>query len=85
MNTTEILERARTQLAELIGRPTDSVSGLDQADDGWSVTVDVVELSRIPSSTDVLASYEVTLDADGDVTGYHRVARFHRSDVHGTE
>jgi len=39
----------------------------------------VVELDRIPSSTDVLASYEVGLDGDGRLVDYARTRRYTRS------
>ena len=34
------------------------------------MTVEVVELERIPNTTDVLGVYEVTVDKNGDLTGY---------------
>jgi hypothetical protein len=43
------------------------------------VTVQVVELSRIPNSTDVLGSYAVTLDKEGELVGYRRNRRYHRN------
>ncbi len=73
------VREAREQLAELIGRPVESVLGMERDDDGWKVTVQVVELERIPNSTDVLGSYEVIVDEDGEVTGYRRTHRFYRS------
>ena len=38
-----------------------------------------MELERIPPSTDVLASYEVALDGDGNLLGYERTRRYVRS------
>jgi hypothetical protein len=73
------VREAREQLAELIGRPVESVLGMERDDEGWKVTVQVVELERIPNSTDVLGSYEVLVDEDGEVTGYWRTHRFYRS------
>lgn len=40
--------------------------------------VDVVELERIPSSTDVIATYRVDLDTQGSITGYERLRRYTR-------
>ena len=48
-------------------------------DDGWRLTVQVVELARIPHSTDVLGAYAVNLDRDGELTGYRRQRRYHRN------
>jgi hypothetical protein len=40
--------------------------------------VDVLELSRIPNTTDVLASYVVQLDEQGTLRGLKRARRFVR-------
>jgi hypothetical protein len=76
----EAIERVRGELPQLLGHPVDSVLGLEpQEDKGWSITVQVVELSRIPHSTDVLGAYEVTLDDEGEVTAYKRRRRYYRN------
>ena len=76
----EAIERVREELPALLGRPVESVLGLEQDDDsGWTVTVQVVEPARIPSTTDVLGSYTVALDGDGELTGYRRRRRYYRN------
>ena len=76
----EAIARVRRDLPQLLGRPIESVLGVQREDDdGWMVTVQVVELSRIPSTTDVLASYEVTLDQQGELVGYRRGRRYYRN------
>jgi hypothetical protein len=76
----EAIERVRRELPQLLGRPIEAVLGLQREEDsGWQVTVQVVELSRIPSSTDVLGSYEVNLDSRGELTGYKRNRRYTRN------
>ncbi len=66
------------QIAELTGKDPEGVAGVEPTEDGWLVTVDVVEDHRIPSSTDILASYEADLTPDGDLIAYRRVNRFAR-------
>jgi gas vesicle protein GvpO len=63
---------------QLTGRTPESVTGLQRSEDGWRVAVDVLELERIPSTTDVLATYEVTLDGQGELQGCSRVHRYLR-------
>ena len=76
----QAVHEAREQLFELIGRPVEQVLAMERSDDGeWQVLVQVVELERIPNSTDVLGAYRVTLDGDGEVVGYRRVRRYVRS------
>ena len=76
-----VVAAAREQLAALLGKHADAVSGLERTDGGWVVTLDVVELARIPESTDVLASYELELDNDRNLVRYGRGRRFYRSEA----
>jgi hypothetical protein len=84
-NPAELARGARRQLSELTGRRAESVLGLQQDDDGWKVTVEVVELSRIPPSTDLLGCYVVTLDDDGELVGYERLRRYQRGQAGGED
>jgi len=77
----QIVQRAKEQLAQLTGLEPDTVSSLDRSDDGWSVTVVMVELKRIPDGSDVLASYETTLDDDGNLVRYKRAQRYLRDQL----
>src|SRR4051812_37649997 len=63
----ELVRRAREQLAALTGNRLEAVSGLAREGDGWRITIEAVELQRIPPSTDVLASYDVELDRRGNL------------------
>jgi hypothetical protein len=75
----EAIARVRRDFPELLGRPIEQVLGLERDGNDWKVRVQVVELSRIPPTTDVLGTYSVTLDRDGEVVGYRRERRFHRN------
>ena len=75
----EVVRRAREQLEALQGREPEVVSSLERTADGWTVTLEVVELARVPDSTDVLASYEVVLDGDKNVIRCARGRRYYRS------
>jgi hypothetical protein len=75
----KLAKRAREQLSEMTGMEAESVSSLRRDDDGWTVVVEVLELSRVPSTDDVIGSYEVELDEDGELVGYRRIRRYPRS------
>ena len=70
---------AARALADLTGRTVDAVSGVQRTDGGYQVTIEVLELSRVPSTTDVLATYEVEVDGSGAVTSYQRAHRYYRN------
>ncbi len=72
------MRSAAGQLAQLLGRPPDSVSSLKPTEDGWEAQVEVVELERIPDTTSVMASYKVALDPEGQLMSYERTRRYSR-------
>jgi hypothetical protein len=72
---------ALRQLVDLTGKEPEGVSGVEPSDDGWIVMVDMVEDRRIPSTSDILATYEVELALDGELISYRRVRRYMRGRV----
>lgn len=74
----KVAAKAIQQLVQLTGKEAEGVVGLERTEDGWSVQVEVLELRRVPSTTDVLATYEVSLDEQGELEGYQRRARYVR-------
>ena len=69
---------AMRQIAELTGKQPEGVTGVEPGDDGWIVGVEVVEDRRVPSSSDILATYETEVDSEGELVSYHRVKRYLR-------
>jgi hypothetical protein len=76
----DIAARAVEQIQELMDRPIEAVTGIAKDGSEWTVTLEVLELQRVPSTTDVIGKYEVTLDKDGEVTGLERTRRFTRAE-----
>ncbi|MEU5316566.1 gas vesicle protein [Streptomyces sp. NPDC021056] len=74
----QVLRHGRTQLEELTGMSAESVSSFGQTQDGWSLEVEVLELARVPDTMSLMASYQVDLDPQGELTGYRRVRRYER-------
>jgi Gas vesicle synthesis protein GvpO len=78
----EAARRAVNDVLELTGRQPEHVVSVAKQDDSWHIGLEVVELQRIPESADVLAVYEVTLDAHGELVTCRRGRRYLRG---GTE
>ena len=79
LNAREAAEVAREFITELNGSDPVAMTSIELTDqDGWVVGFEVVEDRRIPSSADVLALYEVELDADGELLGFRRTRRYLR-------
>jgi len=69
----------------MTGKDPEGIVSLEQPrDDRWTVGVEVVETRRIPDSTDILAVYEVELDAEGELLAYRRVKRYSRCQLKET-
>ena len=83
LSGSQVAEAAVRQLAELTSKDVEGVTGLRKDDDGWEVELEVLELRRIPTTTDVMATYEVRVDASGDLEGYRRVSRYVRGQAEG--
>jgi Gas vesicle synthesis protein GvpO len=75
------VRNALEQFAALTQFELAGATGVRREKDGWSVLVDVVELERIPSTTNVMATYRVDLDGNGDLCGYERLRRFVKGSV----
>ena len=79
----QLLSRARQYAQELTGHSVESFSGLAKEDQGWRIGVEVVEVARVPSTTDVLCSYEVVLTGDGELVDFRRAGRYYRNATDG--
>jgi hypothetical protein len=77
----QVVRQARQELESLLGSKPESVSGFEHVDGKWSVTLEVVDVRRVPESTDVLSSYEVVLDEERNLVSARRLRRYRRSQV----
>ena len=69
---------ALRQIVELTAKQAESITGVERSEDGWTVSIEVVEDRRIPSSADILATYQTRIDGDGQLMSYRRVRRYSR-------
>jgi hypothetical protein len=82
LSAVELARAALTAVEELTGYSPEAATALewDGDSDTWRVTVEVLELARVPNTTDVIGAYEVRLDPQGALHGYRRLRRFARGD-----
>ena len=83
LSAAELSQAALATVGQLTGYRPEAVVGLEWDGEFWQVTVDVLEVARIPNTTDVLGSYSVQLDERGTLRGYRRVRRFQRGQAEG--
>ena len=65
-------ERIKEGLVSLTGFKFPSVIGVKSEGQEWLVTVEVTEKVSIPSGMDILGTYEVRANQDGDILDYKR-------------
>lgn len=81
MQLVQIAERAKAQLATATNLEPLLVSGADKEADGWRLTVEMLELDRIPESHGVVGSYDVRLTNEGDLVTWHRTGLRRRDET----
>jgi Gas vesicle synthesis protein GvpO len=83
LSASELARAAMIAVEELTGYRSEATTALewDEDSDTWRVTVEVLELARVPNTTDVIGAYEVRLDAEGTLHGYKRLRRFSRGEA----
>ena len=75
----KVIARAREHVEQVLGSEPESVSGIERANGNWCVNVEIVKMRRVPDTTDVLASYAVVVDDDGDLVSLQERRRYRRS------
>lgn len=81
MEPKELIDKAKKQLADLTGFTSPAGVGLRKEKEGWVTTIEIVEKRAIPEGMDILGTYEIHLDAKGDLLGYEKVAMRKKMDT----
>ena len=68
----EIVEEAKQGLVALVEKQLSSVTAVFKDEEGWHVSLEVVERKAIPDRMDLLAGYDVLLDEDGNILKFDR-------------
>ena len=85
LTASEAARAALRQISELTAKQAEGITAVERTDDGWAVGIEVIEDQRVPSSADILATYETTLAADGELLSYRRIKRYPRGRGDGSK
>ena len=80
----EVSEAVKTVLAEfptLTNLKASGVVGISHGEEGWVVSIEMLEKKSIPDSMDVLGLYEVKVDDRGKIVDFSRVKLRKRGDT----
>lgn len=78
LSAAEAAQAALREITALTGKTAEGVVSVRPSDNGWVAGVELLEARRIPSSSDMLALYEVEVDDQGDLVSYRRLERYPR-------
>jgi hypothetical protein len=76
----QVIDSASRAVA-MLNRKVSAITSVVPGDDGWRVTVEMVERRGVPDTSDVLGVYELRLDPAGNVTRYERTRLRRRCDI----
>jgi hypothetical protein len=83
LTTPAAVRRAMEYIAAFTGKEPTAATSVEPTESGWLVGVEILEESRIPSTSDMLALYEVELDLGGELLAYRRTQRYRRGQSDG--
>jgi hypothetical protein len=78
LTAAQVVKAALGQLRKLTAAEPVGATGARPTDQGWQVEIEVVEERHVPSTSDLMALYEVDLDLDGELLSYRRASRYVR-------
>lgn len=84
MRLNEAISAAKEQLQSILHLEITNVIAASKKDDGWHVTIELVERKAVPDTQDLLGTYDVLLDDTGDVMSYDRKKLHRRMDLEET-
>ena len=81
MNAQEVITKARGHIATMGKKSDEGVTNLSKREDGWTVSIEVVERKGIPDTMDILGLYEMILNDEGDLMSLERKKLRKRGDT----
>ena len=81
MDAQEVITKARGHIATMGKKSDEGVTNLSKREDGWTVSIEVVERKGIPDTMDILGLYEIILNDEGDLMSLERKKLRKRGDT----
>lgn len=72
LNVAQAAEKASAEMAHLVGHPVAGILSCTRRDGGWRVVMEFLERKAVPDTSDLLATYLVLLDEDGELMNFQR-------------
>lgn len=72
MRLNEVINAAKEQLHSILALDVANVIAASKTNDGWNVKIDLIERKAIPDTQDLLGTYDIILDEEGNIVSYER-------------
>jgi len=79
MKAIEALLAGRTAIESIAGKPPEHTSRCAATENGWELQFEVLESRGRLTDNDILATYLLKLDGDGELSAYERTRRYTRA------
>ena len=77
----QLLETAREELSKVTGLELSTTLGASKDERGWRISMEMIEKHSIPDQMDILATYDVILDDNGNIVEFNRMGLRKRVDT----
>lgn len=81
INLREAINGVTQQLPFILGMEVSRVVAASKNEEGWHLTIELIERKAIPDTQDLIGTYEVLLDVEGELTSYERRSMRRRMDL----
>jgi hypothetical protein len=81
MNAQEIVAKAHGHITEMGKISSDGVTSITRKNDGWTLSIEVLERKAIPDTMDILGLYEITMNNEGELLSLERKKLRKRGDT----
>lgn len=81
MQLEQVATRGMTELSRITGLQASTVVGISPDEDGWQLTIELIEKESIPRGMDILGVYRINVDGTGSLLKFERVGLRRRADV----
>jgi len=68
----QLIEKAREEISKVTGLELGSTVGAVKEEEGWKVSVEMVEKHSLPDQMDILAIYEALVNDEGNLISFNR-------------
>ena len=80
----DVIDSGIDQLHDLLGLEVSKVVAASRKEDGWQMTVELIERKAVPDTQDLLGTYLAFLNDEGELMSYERRAIRRRMDLEET-